>query len=415
MMAFGIAGQPPPTICWHVGKDGTLGPVQSTAGAPERYRLLRLLARIHRDDRHFLFEISSETTMASSFVVDLRCPRPRTCRVQGERWVRLTASRDADGDGHRFTALAIDITDLKNSQRELQDQQNALNGSLIELQKTKGKMEAQSEILMNTARELETARVTAEEASRVKSEFLSNMSHELRTPLNAIIGFSQIIKEQTFGPVGSTKYRDYAVDIHESGIHLLELINEVLDYSRVEAGAAELLEDDVDVAAVFGTVIRMVRDRAAKQGVLLTIDSPDDLPRLRADTKKIRQILLNLLTNAIKFTKNGGTVTVTAWARASGGYVLQVSDTGIGIALADIPKALGVFGQIDSVMTRQHDGTGLGLPLTKSLAEMHGGSLDLQSQPGVGTTVTVRFPAERIIKNLEDVPDESDERVVGVE
>ena len=268
---------------------------------------------------------------------------------------------------------------------------------MIDLQKTKGKLEAQSGMLMSTARELESARAAAEEASRVKSEFLSNMSHELRTPLNAIIGFSQIIKEQTFGPVGSTKYRDYATDIYDSGLHLLELINEVLDYSKIEAGAAELQEEIVDVSDIVESVIRMIGDRATKQGVELIVVAEDNLPKLRADAKKIRQILLNLLTNAIKFTQKGGMVTVTIWARSGSGYVLQVADTGIGISLEDIPKALGVFGQVDSSFSRQHEGTGLGLPLTKSLAELHGGSLDLQSQPGIGTTVTIRLPAERLV------------------
>ena len=156
-------------------------------------------------------------------------------------------------------------------------------------------------------------------------------------------------------------------------------------------------EEIVDVSDIIESVIRMIGDRATKQGVELIVVAEDKLPRLRADAKKIRQILLNLLTNAIKFTQRGGRITVTVWARSGSGYVLQVADTGIGISLEDIPKALGVFGQVDSSFSRKHEGTGLGLPLTKSLAELHGGSLDLQSQPGVGTTVTIRFPAERLV------------------
>jgi signal transduction histidine kinase len=389
-------GQPIITARWRVGPDGALRHLHPVSG----FKLIRLLIRIHRDDRRVLFDCLSKMEGDSRSVLDLRCTRPQF----GQGWVRLTVAGHIDGDGYRFDGFAVDITDLKETNKRLKERQSGLNASLIELQRNTLRLEAQGAILKDSAHELETARAMAEQASQVKSDFLSNMSHELRTPLNAIIGFSQIIKEQTFGAVGNTKYCDYASDIHESGIHLLELINDVLDYSMVEAGAAELLEDDIDVAVLIRTVTRMVRDRAEKQGLRIIVVAPDDLPPLRADPRKIRQILINLLTNAIKFTKIGGAVTITAWARASGGYVLQVADTGIGIAIEDIPKALSVFGQVDSVMTRQHDGTGLGLPLTKSLAELHGGSLDLQSQPGIGTTVTVRFPAERIIENPDATP-----------
>ena len=409
----------PVSVCWYIAQGASPGDSQRDTGATERRRLKRLLARLHRDDRRLLLGHLSESSQPSQLVLDLRYQIPQVDpeAETGSRWgwVRLTVSSHDDDVGRHFNALAIDISDLKETEKQLQDRQISLNTSLNELQKTKGKLEVQSAVLINTAGQLETARVAAEEANRVKSEFLSNMSHELRTPLNAIIGFSQIIKQQTFGPVGSTKYRDYATDIHDSGIHLLELINEVLDFSMMEAGAAELLEDDVDVTATIRTVLRMVADRAEKQGISLSVDTPDDLPLLRADTRKMRQILINLLTNAIKFTAEGGTITITAWARTSSGYVLQVADTGIGIALEDIPKALGVFGQVDSVMTRQHQGTGLGLPLTKSLAELHGGSLDLQSQPGIGTTVTVRFPAERVIENTAAIAIDPDARRAGKE
>ena len=378
---------------WIIDPDGALKPSPQATAPLSKAGLLRRLARLHREDRQKLVEQLSAAPVPSPLVLDVRCQVPGA----HERWVRLTISNIVEPNGCHFDAVAIDISDMKETEQALIDRQASLSSSLIDLQKTKGKLEAQSGMLMGTARELESARAAAEEASRVKSEFLSNMSHELRTPLNAIIGFSQIIKEQTFGPVGSTKYRDYATDIHDSGLHLLELINEVLDYSKIEAGAAELQEEIVDVSDIIESVIRMIGDRATKQGVELIVVAEDKLPRLRADAKKIRQILLNLLTNAIKFTQRGGRITVTVWARSGSGYVLQVADTGIGISLEDIPKALGVFGQVDSSFSRKHEGTGLGLPLTKSLAELHGGSLDLQSQPGVGTTVTIRFPAERLV------------------
>ena len=245
--------------------------------------------------------------------------------------------------------------------------------------------------------QLTSAKERAELADRAKSEFLANMSHELRTPLNAIIGFSEIIKDETFGPVGSTRYRDYAVDIHDSGQHLLDLINDILDLSKVESGTDELREEDIQIHELVGSVMALVKGRAATGGVELEIVLEDDLPMLRVDKRKLKQILVNLLTNAIKFTLPGGTVTLRAWCCVDDGHVFQVVDTGIGIALEDIPKALAPFQQIDSALNRKYEGTGLGLPLTKCLVELHGGSLDLQSQVGVGTTVTARFPAQRII------------------
>jgi PAS domain S-box-containing protein len=248
---------------------------------------------------------------------------------------------------------------------------------------------------------LREARDQAEAANRAKSEFLAAMSHELRTPLNAIIGFSEVMENETLGPVGSVKYRDYAEDIHQSGQHLLDLINDILDLSKVEAGVEELHEEDIEIPEVIESVLRLVRQRAQNGGVALRLDPSDRLPLLRADKRKLKQILANLLSNAIKFTNPGGKVTLRAWCRVDSGFVFQIVDTGIGIPPEDIPKALSQFGQVDGDLNRQYDGTGLGLPLTKALAELHGGCFDLQSQVTVGTTVTVRFPAERIIESQQ--------------
>ena len=244
-------------------------------------------------------------------------------------------------------------------------------------------------------RDLQEAKESAELANRSKSEFLANMSHELRTPMNAVLGFSEIIKSQTLGPVGSPKYLEYAGDIHDSGQHLLALIDDILDLSKVESGVIELDEEEVAVADVVQSVVTLVKGRADIGEIVVETDLSDGLPPLMADKRKLKQILVNLLSNGIKFTEAGGTVVLKVWCRG-GGYVFQVCDTGIGMALEDIPKALSPFGQIDSALDRKYEGTGLGLPLTKALVELHGGSLDLQSQPGTGTTVTVRFPAERI-------------------
>ena len=206
---------------------------------------------------------------------------------------------------------------------------------------------------------LHVAMGEVESANRAKSEFLASMSHELRTPLNAIIGFSEIIKDETLGPVGSTRYRDYAADIHDSGQHLLDLINDILDLSKVESGTDELREENIYIPEIVHSVLNLVKGRAQKGNVELEIDIPGDAPMLRADQRKVKQILINLMSNAIKFTLAGGKVTLRAWSRAESGYVFQVIDTGIGIAIEDIPKALSPFQQIDSALNRKYEGTGL--------------------------------------------------------
>ena len=267
---------------------------------------------------------------------------------------------------------------------------------IAELLSSKSVLEKQGKEIVKLAEDLAVARDHAEDANRTKSMFLATMSHELRTPLNAIIGFSELIGGEMFGPVGNDSYREYANDIRESGQHLLDLINDILDLSKLDSGSGELHEENIEVAKIVRSVMWLVTARARDHKVELRTEVANDAPILLADTVKLKQILINLLSNAIKFTNTGGKITLKAWSSANSGYVFQVTDTGIGIALDDIPKALSPFQQIDNQLNRKFEGTGLGLPLSRSLAEMHGGSLDLQSQLGVGTTVTVRFPAERI-------------------
>ncbi len=262
-----------------------------------------------------------------------------------------------------------------------------------ELETARNTLEQQGAELTRFAGAFQIARDQAESANRAKSEFLAAMSHELRTPLNAIIGFSEIIKNQTFGPIGSTKYCNYGEDIYESGQHLLDLINDILDLSKVESGTEELYEEDIKVSDLLQSALRLVKHRTEGQ---LELDIRGDLPLLYADERKLKQILVNLLANAIKFTDPAGKIVLGVWCRPDSGFVFQVIDTGIGIAPGDIPKALSRFGQVDGHLNRQYEGTGLGLPLSKALVEMHGGSLDLQSEVGIGTTVTVRLPAQRI-------------------
>jgi signal transduction histidine kinase len=244
--------------------------------------------------------------------------------------------------------------------------------------------------------ELYFAKLGAETANRAKSEFLANMSHELRTPLNAIIGFSEVIKIGMFGPV-SERYRSYGSDIFDSGNHLLKLINEILDLSKLEAGHFELQEEDVDIADVIRSSKRLIDAQAEKAKVRVHATIQDGLPLVRADDRRMRQVLINLLSNAVKFTPEGGRVLVSCLATDTG-LVITVSDTGIGMAPHQIPKALEAFGQVDSTISRKYEGTGLGLPLAKHLVELHGGMLRIESALNFGTTVTIVLPPERIAR-----------------
>jgi PAS domain S-box-containing protein len=240
--------------------------------------------------------------------------------------------------------------------------------------------------------ELRAVRNEAELTSRVKAEFLANVSHELRTPLNAIIGFSEVISAETFGPVGVDKYLEYAHDIHESADHLLAVVNDILDLSKIEAGRATLVLEDADAAELVDSCLRLIHGRAADARLQLRRQVDDSLPRLQVDPLKIKQVLINLLSNAVKFTRSGGTVTLRASATPEGGVAFAVSDTGIGIAEKDISKAIESYGQVEPSDGIRVEGTGLGLPLAKALTELHGGELKIESSAGKGTTVTAILP-----------------------
>ena len=242
-----------------------------------------------------------------------------------------------------------------------------------------------------------SAKESAELANRAKTEFLANMSHELRTPLNAVIGFSEIMESELLGPLGSNQYKSYAADIHESAQHLLTLINDILDVAKIEAGAHELREEVVDPRDIISAVRRLVAERATRAEQSFEVSLPDDLPRLRADERKLKQVLLNLMSNAIKFTPEKGVVELSARLDGDGSFIFQVSDTGIGISKEDIPRAFAPFEQVDSRLNRQFEGTGLGLPLSAGFVRLHGGRLDLESEPGVGTRAIVRLPASRVL------------------
>ena len=245
--------------------------------------------------------------------------------------------------------------------------------------------------------ELLVAKEEAEAARRSMSGFLANMSHELRTPLNAIIGFSSMMKEEMVGPLGDKAYKSYASDIHASGSLLLDIINDVLDVSKIEAGKHRIEEDRVQVSQLLNSSLRLIGTRASAAGLSVERRSDFEDVELRADPRALKQILLNLLSNAVKFTPQGGKIELAALIDEKGDFLFRVSDDGIGMAAEDIPRALAVFGQIESDLASRHQGTGLGLPLAQRLTEMHGGSLELESAPGRGTSVTVRLPASRIL------------------
>jgi signal transduction histidine kinase len=253
------------------------------------------------------------------------------------------------------------------------------------------KVELQREWLA-ALEELKAAKDAAVKASQAKSEFLATVSHELRTPLNAIIGFSEVIMRETLGPVGNEQYRNYMKDIHESGVHLLEIINDILDLTKAEAGKLELVDELVDLQPLIAACCRLMRQRAETARLDFVTEIPRLLPILRGDSRKIKQVLINLLSNSIKFTPPGGRVEIRAEFDAARRLVIAVSDTGIGISEADQARVFQPFVQVDSSLTRRHQGTGLGLSLVRAMVELHGGEVALESALGVGTRVAITFP-----------------------
>jgi len=285
------------------------------------------------------------------------------CRKDGQSfWVSVSISpiRNDIGAITHFVAVEMDITERKLAEQQMAD-----------------------------------ARALAEIASKAKTEILANMSHELRTPLNAIIGFSDTVLAGIFGPMSNDKQREYLDDIKSSGIHLLTLINDVLDVAAIEAGRLELHEDVVELGELMMTCIRLVEARAEKGEVQIML-IPGPIPRLRADERRIKQVVLNLLSNAVKFTPKGGKVQIEVDCTLDGDLDILVRDNGIGMSSRDLQKAKEPFGQVDSTLQRRYEGTGLGLPLSISLVEEHGGQVFIDSAPGFGTTVTVQLPASRI-------------------
>ncbi len=248
---------------------------------------------------------------------------------------------------------------------------------------------------------LNDARRSAEEANKSKSEFLANMSHELRTPLNSVIGFAEVMKDEIFGPIGD-RYKEYAESVHTSGQHLLSLINDVLDLSKIEAGKIELVEEETDVAVILSKCRQLLHERASQAGLHIQLVIPGPLPFVIVDGRRIKQVILNLMSNAVKFTPPGGRITLRAELETPRGLMISVTDTGIGMTKEEIAISLEQFGQIDNELSRQHEGTGLGLPIARSLAELHGGKLEVESKKDAGTTVTLLLPMQRIVPKAGD-------------
>ncbi len=235
----------------------------------------------------------------------------------------------------------------------------------------------------------------AEAANRAKTEFLANMSHELRTPLNAIIGFSEAMMTEMFGPIGG-QYQGYASDIHRSGQHLLQLVQDILDISKIERGNVELTESVIDMSELIDSAIKIVSSRAEESRIDIEWSITDGAQLIYADEKCIKQIVLNIVSNAIKFSNANGRIDIVAGISRDGTYRLSVADNGIGISPDEIPRLMQPFEQMARSMTRSHDGYGLGLPMVNSLTRLHGGHIEIQSKPGVGSLVTIILPHERI-------------------
>ncbi|MFM9844661.1 MAG: sensor histidine kinase [Dongiaceae bacterium] len=256
---------------------------------------------------------------------------------------------------------------------------------------------AAEESLRRGKEQAERAAEKAEAANRAKSEFLANMSHELRTPLNAIIGFTDIMKGEMLGPLENVSYKGYVGDINSSAGHLLEVINDILDLSKIEHGDIELNEEEVDVTKVVESCLTIIEERARRGNLKLSYDPPESLPKLWGEARRVKQILINLLSNSVKFTRPGGEISVQVLVEKSGNLAITVFDTGIGIAAEDMEQIMTPFGQAHTGLNRKYEGTGLGLPLSKVFVEMHGGALIIESDLDVGTAVCALFPASRVL------------------
>jgi signal transduction histidine kinase len=282
--------------------------------------------------------------------------------------------------------------------RHMTSRLQTLNEELEDaVQRRTAELEEKLQELKANQSALQQAREDAVSANIAKSRFLATMSHELRTPLNSILGFSEFIRDEKLGALGDVRYCEYAGHIHQSGEHLLELISDILDLSRIESGKLVLRFEEVRIPDVVEAAIAKAATRERRAGDCVTVNVSPSLPMVHADGRAVTQMVINLVSNALKFTPDEGSVTLTAFQRADGGVTIEVADTGIGMAPDEIPRAIAAFSQIDNNLSRRHEGTGLGLTIVNAMMQQHGGGLAIESEKGRGTRVRLEFPAERSI------------------
>ncbi len=309
-------------------------------------------------------------------------------RIEDGRWLQINERRTKDGG---FVSVGTDITALKQHENQLLENERALTATVNDLRRSRQQLETQAQQLVELAENYSVARDRAEEANRAKSEFLANVSHELRTPLNAIIGFSEVLATNAFGPLGNKKYAEYSRDIQASGRYLLDIISDILDMARLEAGRIDIEPEVLHVGDTVREIVKAQSGDARRADVTIECDVREDLS-IQADRKAVRQILINLLSNAIKFTPEEGRVNIKADGEGDTVF-LTIEDNGIGISEQDLDKLGRPFEQVQPQFTRDHKGSGLGLAISRSLALLHGGDLTISSTSGIGTTVTVSLPA----------------------
>jgi two-component system cell cycle sensor histidine kinase PleC len=317
-------------------------------------------------------------------------------QLEDGNWLHLDERRTKDGG---YVSVGTDITSLKQSQQRQAKSEKELKATIADLRLSRRELEQQKQQLVDLMEKYALEKNRAEDANRAKSEFLANISHELRTPLNAVIGFSEVMKNGLFGPVGNQKYVEYARDIHESGKHLLDVINDVLDMSKIEAGRINLNIRALDASEIIEDSIRIMAPAAEERSIEVKHIGLK-LLKLRADKRALKQILLNLLSNAVKFTPQDGKVTVRL-SKAKGCAKITIADTGIGIPESEIGKLGRPFEQVENQLTKTRKGSGLGLAISKSLVEMHGGKFEMKSTVTEGTTVICHLPLKPDLTSIE--------------
>ncbi len=323
--------------------------------------------------------------------------RTYEAQIEDGRWLHINERRTRDGG---YVSVGTDITILKESQQRLGESEHQHRDTITELRTSRRELEQQKQQLVDLAEKYGLEKNRAEDANRAKSEFLANISHELRTPLNAVIGFSEVMQQALFGPLGHPKYQEYARDIYASGAYLLEVINDILDMSKIEAGRMGLDVSRVDVADIIEDSMKVVNQAANERDITLKRHGQERLS-IEADRRALKQIFLNLLSNAVKFTRDSGSIDVHV-SRVRGQVKIAIKDTGIGIADTDIAKLCKPFEQVENQFSKSHQGSGLGLAISRALVELHGGSLKIKSREGQGTTVTCLLPSRAVA--ADDTP-----------